>query len=145
MTYPKYLSTHTSDIIESFVAAIMALEEGTSLLLQDSSPQSRRHLRDALYTWLNTNNIKQFYRISSEGALKLRILRRPTSSARIVEDIPFSTVETFVMDNLLETDTLEKAMKIIAKGVVEEVISKDLVPALISEWRRIQGKSTQST
>ena len=140
MTYAKLLSPSAEQIIEPFAPAIMALEEGSSLLLQDTSPKGLRQLRDAIYTWLHTNNIKHFYRVSSETPTKLRILRRHRSSAHIVEDRPFNEIETFVMDNLLEITSIEEATELIKQAVIAKTIDKDLIPAIIREWKRVQGE-----
>jgi len=139
MAYAKLLSPSTEQIIEPFAPAIMALEEGSSLLLQDTSPKGLRQLRDAIYTWLHTNNIKHFYRVSSETPTKLRILRRHRSSARIVEDRPFNGIETFVMDNLLEITSIEEATELINKAFEEGKLQQIQLSAVVAEWKRVQG------
>ena len=138
MTYPKKLTTQAELVLAPFLPRVKKLKDGESLVLEDTA-ENIATLRYYLYTWLHLNSLKEIYVLRKESLTQMRILRRSIPTPKIVSVESLSSVEEFVMNNLLDTETPIEASDIITTAIANGKLSPDHLEDAMSEWRRING------
>ena len=139
MSYPTKLSDAAAELLQPFVEKLLELAAGESIVFTDT-PANLNIFRNHLYTWRHVNQLQQHFKLFREGPTRIRVMKRAAPRPRILETLEFSSVEKFVMDELLEILTEEHALELIRKGIDEGKLRASDSFAILTEWRRIQGK-----
>ncbi len=139
MSYPAQLTNDAKLVLNLFLDRILALKEGESTLIKDNSPSTTQTSRYYLYAWLRINNMKSVYKIRMETPTSFRVHRKLIPSPQAVEVDKYSSVEKFVMDNLLDTEIWEEALPIVEKAMLDQEIDSADFDEIKSEFWRING------
>jgi len=126
-------------ILAEIIPALRGLRAGKSLLIQNDSPQMIDQVRSHLYTYFSETASKAYYRTVRESATALRIICQDFTASKLT--VEFSPVETFVIDNLLECETLDEASSIARAALTAGEITDVELVAILEEWERKIGEA----
>ena len=130
MTYPRQ-----TQLSAELTNAVLALAEGSSLLLSEASPAATDVLRRKLYEWFFQNSLRGVFKIQREAPTRLRVVRRINLRPEIVFPA-LSTTEEFVCNNLLDCETEEEASVRVRKALTDGQLTFGQVEEVLAEWRK---------
>jgi hypothetical protein len=128
----RRLSPTGKILLAEIIPALKSLRAGKALLIEDPSPPRIDQIRSHLYTYFSESSQKQYFRTIRESATTLRIICQDLTKSTLTVD--FSSVEIFVMENLLECESFDEASAITRSALTAGEISDVEFLAIMKEW-----------
>lgn len=134
MSYPKSFSPEQQEILSEFAPALSKLKPGTTATLEHDDPTALAKRRYLLYSWLHIENLKEEFTIKTLSPTSILIIRKSLSRAKL--KIQKNEFEEFVLENLIDVVSEEKALEVIRNHFPN---ADDQLSAY-NEWKRITGE-----
>lgn len=132
------------EFIKPIINRLGSLTPGQSLLFKAKTSSHFNRTRNLLYEYFKEQNISASFSIKREPNLQMRIVCEEVEPLILVQEQPFTPVEKFVQDNLLDVSHEGEAKATILAAIKQGLCAEsDLVP-LLTEWRRVQGGTTNT-
>lgn len=113
---------------------LTSLREGEAVFIEDR-PEALERIRNLVYGWAFATGLRGVFKISKESPTRLRILRKVLPSPTIIKEGDFTTIERFVMEELLEVLDEEVAIQ----KIKDSSLSPGEFDIALKEWKRVQG------
>jgi len=139
MTYSKRMTEETSRYLGHIIPKILELKPSQSILIKGYDEKHINVVRNHFYSWCRLFDKKALYRTAKETATTLRIVCIETRPAEIIQEIPFTPAENFVIKNLLEIDDRAEAQELVLSAWQDGKIKEEDCVPIMEEWQRKQG------
>lgn len=128
------------EFIKPIVTKLQNLTPGQSLLFKAKTPTHLNRTRNLLYAYFREQNISSSFSIRREPNLQMRVVCKEAEPLTLVQEQPFTPVEKFVQNHLLDCASKTEATTIILAAARKGLCTdSDVVPILV-EWTRLQGE-----
>lgn len=134
MAYPKQLSPLGEQTVLPYLKSIEALREGESITFSDT-PQRLITFRYYLYAWLAQQDLKSFFKIKQLSKDRLLLMKLRVPQPKIVEEDKLSFEEEFVLNNLLDVESIENVELFLSESDFQTETSLKI----LTEWKRVMG------
>lgn len=139
MTYANKMTPMMKLLVEPLIPKLETMKPGDSLVLEARNTDHLTQTRSQLYAWFTLTENKRKFRTQQLSPTLLQITCIQTLPMQIRQDVPLSSVETYVRDCLLHTTDEGEARRLCLEALKCAVISDEDVVPIMDEWRKKQG------
>jgi len=133
------MSYEAKHYLRPIIKEILNLSPGQSILIKAKNEKNLVSARNHFYNWRTRQGLKKHLKTYREGPLHLRVLRVETiSSFKIVQERPYTPVEDFVRNNMLEL-RVDEGIAFIHKAIKKGILEEEDYSPILTEFCRVMG------